>query len=214
MNEMKLAMRAAWAAGFDHDLPIVLPNEEPPVRMVRGSLEGYIFHNPTHVIVAFQGTEWWEPGDVKADLNYDKVRLSGIPGKWHEGFVRGAGRFWVHLLIWLRHHLGDRKLILTGFSLGSALAQAMSIYVSQAGYDHVVYSFGGPRVANRKAAQWLADRVEHHRVFTYDDWVKHLPPFFFGFKHIGKPLKLGSRRDGSLGHNRDTYLLLVRDLSD
>jgi hypothetical protein len=213
-KEMKLAMKAAWAAGFDHDLPIALPNQEPAIRMKRGTLEGYIFANPTHVVVAFQGTEKDEWGDVKTDLQYNKVKLSGIPGKWHEGFARGAGKFWVYLLIWLKSNLKGRTLIITGFSLGAALAQCMSIYLSQAHYHHRVYAFGGPRVANRRAAAWLHERAEHNRVFTYDDWVKHLPPFFFGYKHVGASLRLGSRRDGKLGHHRDLYWLLIQDLSD
>jgi hypothetical protein len=210
LRELKLAMEAAWAAGFDGEVPTWwLPNAGPVIKMERGSLEGFIFQNPTHVIVAFQGTDWNEYGDVLTDLNFDKVRLSGIPGKWHEGFVRGAGKFWVHILIWLRANLGDRKLLVTGFSLGSALAQASSIYMSQARYDHTVYSFGGPRIANRRAARWLHDRVEHHRVYTPGDPVKHLPPWFLGFKHIGRHRVIGEKRHG---HNRDEYTLLVRDL--
>ena len=137
LGELKLAMDASWAAGFDGEVPTWwLPSAGPTVSMRRDTLEGYIFQSPTHVIVAFQGTDFNEPGDVLVDLSYKKVRLSGIPGKWHEGFVRGAGRFWVHILIWLRAQLKGRKLLVTGFSLGSALAQATSIYLSQRSEEH------------------------------------------------------------------------------
>jgi predicted lipase len=195
-----------YTAGFDADHNTSwLANAYPPIREVRGSLEAVIFHNPTHVIIAFQGTEL-EAGDIWTDLDIRKARLSGIPGRWHQGFARGAGKFWVYLLLWLKHHLGDRKLIITGFSLGAALAQALSVYLNQAHYPHTVYAFGGPRICNRRAAAWLSEqKAKHYRLTVGRDWIAHLPPFFFGYKHVGRHIRLG----GTDGHDRLAYLLLV-----
>ena len=71
--ELRLTMQAAYHAGSDSPQTGWLPNgSSEPIRMRRGSLEGYIFHNPTHVIVAFQGTEA-EWGDIKTDLDYKRI---------------------------------------------------------------------------------------------------------------------------------------------
>lgn len=232
LTEVKLAMAAAWAAGYDQDVPTGwLPNSAPPLYMKRKSLEGYIFSNPTHVIVAFQGTEIAEYSDILTDLDFRKVDILTLPGKWHRGFAFGAGRFWIELLVWLKHNLGQRKLIITGFSLGAALAQVISVHLTKADFQHTVYAFGGPRVATARAGQWLASKAEHYRIHTYDDWVPHLPPFFFGFKHFGSlgvitskgTLVTGARAGWlawvysvrarkDLGHNRLRYLLLIRHL--
>jgi hypothetical protein len=231
-RDLKQAMWAAYAAGFDKKPPLSwLKNHEAPEYIRRGSLETYIFSNPTHVYIAFQGTEVFELGDVWTDLNYHRVKLSGIPGKWHQGFAIGAGKFFVEIVFWLRKNLKGRKLTVTGFSLGAGLAQCLSAYLSLVHVEHTTFAFGGPRVANRRAGQWLANRTEHYRVHTYDDWVPHLPPFFLGFKHFGKLgvfnqqgklltgpkawLKAGLHSFGSReghGHHRLKYLLLVLGL--
>lgn len=232
LGELKFAMWAAWAAGFDKKVPTNwLPNSLLAKRLVRGTLEGYIFQNPTHVIIAFQGTNWDEPQDVWTDLKFRKVRMPGVPGRWHRGFLMGAGKFYIEIANWLKENLGSRKLIITGFSLGAALAQCLSVILTFQSQKHRVYTFGGPRVANVKAGLWLASRTEHYRIHVYDDPVVHVPPFFFGYKHFGKRRVFdqhGKLRRGPVawlstifqsqrtrhGHDRSRYLLLVRELSD
>lgn len=186
LAELKIAMRAAYAASLDvgHDITW-LPNAYPVVPLRHGTLEGFIFHNPTHVIVAFQGTER-EVGDIRADLDFKKIRFPGIPGKWHRGFIVGAGQFFMDIHSWLRTERKGRKLIITGFSLGAALAQALSVHLHYTRVDHTVFSFGGPRIANYRAARWLNSKKNHSRIVTHDDPVPHLPPFFLGFKHVGE----------------------------
>jgi hypothetical protein len=225
-SELKVAMRGAFAAGSDFPMPW-LPNSGETLSMRRGSLEGYIFQNPTHVVVAFQGTEK-EVGDIATDLDYRRVKMPGVPGRWHRGFLEGAGAFSVEVILWLRKNLGNRRLIVTGFSLGAALAQCMSMFLYRAGWEPVTYSFGGPRVANRKAGRWLTTNTEHYRIITYDDPVPHLPPFFFGFKHLGELgvwgdwdyLVIGPgawrtawrpwhKRNSRHGHSNMRYLLLA-----
>lgn len=228
IRELQLAMHAAWNAGLDEGLVMTwLPNAEPVIRLREGDLEGYIFASPTHVFLAFQGTEM-ETGDLWTDLNYKRVRVAGAPGRWHQGFTRGAASF-LPTLFWLKDNLKGRKLIVTGFSLGAALAQAMSLYLTQGKVLHTVYAFGGPRIASPVAGRWLARRAQHYRVHTYDDWVPHLPPYFFGFKHFGNlgvlnqhgTLLEGPRawwraglwpRKVRHGHHRLRYLLLILNL--
>jgi hypothetical protein len=228
-SELKVAMRAAYAAGFDAPVSW-LPNSGETTRMERGSLEGYIFQNPTHVVIAFQGTEA-EVGDIKTDLDYRRVKMPGVPGRWHRGFLEGAGLFSIEIMLWLRKNLKGRKLLVTGFSLGAALAQCTSMFLLRSGWEHTTYSFGGPRVASRRAGQWLAKRTTQYRIVTFDDPVPHLPPFFFGFKHIGELgvwsswdaliegpkawreawIPWGSRHNRH-GHDRLRYLLLALSL--
>jgi len=228
-SELRLAMQAAYAAGSDSPTPW-MKNQTGATPMRRGSLEGYIFENPTHVVIAFQGTEA-EAGDIRTDMSFRRVKMPGVPGRWHRGFLEGAGAFSVEIMLWLRKHRKGRKLIVTGFSLGAALAQCTSMFLYRAGVEHTTYSFGGPRVANRKAGKWLTKRVEHVRIVTYDDPVPHLPPFFFGYKHFGELGVWGSwdylvvgpgawrtawipwwKRHNRHGHNSLRYLLLALSL--
>lgn len=232
IRELKIAMHAAWAAGYDNAVPSGwLPNMKPPRYLRRGSLEGYIFENPAYVILAFQGTEVSEYQDILADLDARKIKVLDIPGKWHRGFAYGAGKFWVQILLWLKYNLGDRKLLVTGFSLGAALAQVLSIHLTKGDYPHTVYAFGGPRVCTPRAGLWLSRRATHYRIHTYDDWVTHMPPFFMGFKHFGSlsvftsagKLVTGVKawfwaiiqsmhKRTRLGHHRLRYLLLTQKL--
>lgn len=230
LPELKFSMHAAWAAGFDSHVPIAwIKNGGLIHSLRRGGLEGYIFANPSHVVVAFQGTEA-EADDIATDIDARKIYLPGIPGKWHRGFVEGAAKFWPELHSWLAKNLKARKLIITGFSLGAALSQVMSVNLTLFGIPHRVYAFGGPRVATRRAGQWLASRAQHFRVHTYDDPVPHLPPALMGFRHFGhlgvltadETLVEGPRawlygglfpkQDKRHGHHRLRYLLLIQNL--
>jgi hypothetical protein len=81
----------------------------------------------------------------------------------------------------------DSKFVITGHSLGAALAEVCALeLVKKYGMSKIgeVHNFGCPRIGNEALAQFThlklptIFRVVHHR-----DIVPHLPPTDFGFHH-------------------------------
>jgi predicted lipase len=73
------------------------------------------------------------------------------------------------------------KILLTGHSLGAALASINAIYLAMSSeYGSIpieVYNFGSPRFANGNLAQYVNLKVPHHyRMVHNRDIVPHLPP--------------------------------------
>ena len=91
-----------------------------------------------------------------------------------------------------------RKIIIVGYSHGAAVAVLCHEYVwfnrpdlrgSLEGYG-----FGCPRVFWGLRYADLMQRWERFTVVrNIDDIVTHVPPFLFGFSHVGKMLKIGKR---------------------
>lgn len=93
---------------------------------------------------------------------------------------------------------GIRKIVISGYSHGAALALLCHEYVWVERPDlrsHTEgYGFGCPRVLwgpMRKAvkARWARFTV----VRNVDDLVTHLPPAFLGYRQAGKLLEIGER---------------------
>ena len=138
-------------------------------------------------VVAFRGTE---PEDIKDALADAEVLLTdwhdaaGRPiGKVHSGFARCAtdkdifNRVRAHLdRLPLDRPALDRmqqghRVLVTGHSLGAALATLMASWMPQAG----LYTFGSPRVGTPDFVQAVRNRVAA-RFVDCCDIVTRLPP--------------------------------------
>ena len=78
-----------------------------------------------------------------------------------------------------------KQIVVTGHSLGAAVAQLISMELRAAGIQNTIYNYGQPRVGDEKYAVFLDTlfdeplwRFTHNR-----DPVVHLPPEAFGYKH-------------------------------
>jgi len=76
------------------------------------------------------------------------------------------------------------NVIVSGHSLGAAIAQIMSMELFVKGVKNSVYNFGQPRTGDHEYAAWsnqvgkILWRFTHHR-----DPVPHLPPTAFDYRH-------------------------------
>lgn len=104
------------------------------------------------------------------------------------------------------------KIICVGYSHGAALAVfATEDMVYLYGDTHSVagYGFGGPRVLWGIVPKAVKERLRNFTLIrNIPDIVTHVPPALFGFRHVGKLIRLG--RLGKYGpfkaHRSESYI--------
>jgi hypothetical protein len=173
---------------------------------------GEIGYMPTIITVAFRGTSY--EADLFADGFGLKVSMSAIdlPGKAHAGFyyryLQGRQNMMQTLASYLYHHNihpKDAHIIVTGHSLGAALATIAAADIKHnflPKADVSLHTFASPRCVDEKAANAIEHMLDGktYRVFRQNDPVPMMVlgtkiglGLFTGFKHVGyKVLKLES----------------------
>jgi len=176
----------------------------------------YVAANDTSVVVAFRGTECGIDrgpeamaqfiADLGADIDIHWVDVQG-GGKMHRGFHEALDEVWPDLLTGIDALTSaNRKLWLTGHSLGGALAVVAASRLNQA---PGLYTFGTPRVGNREFVAGFP--YAHHSIVNNNDVVPHMPPFPYvdpeNPRYIDSGGKLHARidawqrwKDGIQGH--------------
>ena len=108
----------------------------------------------------------------------------------------------------------DDHLIITGHSLGGAVATIIASHLQ----DHFplldLVTFGSPRPGGRKFRDRL--RVNHSRFVHGQDAVPHMPLAAFGFRHTTQPHVLLIDDDSVLrgieDHSMDGYIQALKEL--
>ena len=121
--------------------------------------------------LAFRGTE--SPLDWLTDANVDRVGYRGF--QVHEGFLRAYRSAYASIVSKLDV---NRSLIITGHSLGGALATLAAYDLLMSGFlVNAVYTFGSPRVGCKRfaAAFNLEFRNRSYRIIHSADIVCRLP---------------------------------------
>lgn len=76
----------------------------------------------------------------------------------------------------LRNRFPDYSILVTGHSLGGALATLCATDLVSSGVSNVrVFNFGSPRVGNTAFAAYAQELYEHYRVTHHKDMVLHVP---------------------------------------
>ncbi|MEI7995928.1 MAG: patatin-like phospholipase family protein, partial [Methylococcaceae bacterium] len=154
---------------------------------------------PPLVIVAFRGTEPDDPSDLLTDaivLKKTWLDVTGNPlGQVHTGFAdallgdTGNSDILTQLsaqLNGLASTFPRIRILLTGHSIGAALAILTAGYLSQptlANNLHI-YSFGSPRVGDSVFLDRMA-KIKHDRYVNYCDLVTRIPSESLGYQHVG-----------------------------
>jgi pimeloyl-ACP methyl ester carboxylesterase len=169
-----------------------LPQSQSEVALreweVRGT-RGLLVQDGAQQIVAFRGTE--SLGNWSQNLELALVQ--GFGGYLHVGFYEALTYIWNDVRDCLDR---DRPIMLTGHSLGGALATIAALDLHQRGYGvRAVYTFGSPRVGNRAFAAGydLALRSRSHRLVYGQDTVTRVPPRDFDYSHVGNFVGLDGR---------------------
>lgn len=159
----------------------------------------FVVGTPAYIIVAFRGTKPTDVTDWLVDAKFLKTEHE-LGGKVHSGF---SGSFEA-----VEAQLGE---VLTQFSantipiwfVGHSLGGAMAVLAAAKFRENVggIYTYGQPRVANKKFSRAFSEKVPMrlvHRV-VYQEWtrledrVAHVPIRAQGFVHIPRSYWLLAR---------------------
>jgi len=138
-----------------------------------GGTECYVLTCPKNYIVVFRGTEPTSWEDIKADVQFRKV------GGIHRGFKAALDDVWDNLYAHYEKNAKGKQLLVTGHSLGAALATLYSNRISDS--DSACYTFGSPRVGTPKQTKKMVFTA--YRFRNNNDIVTKVPPEFLGFSH-------------------------------
>jgi Lipase (class 3) len=143
------------------------------------------------IYVSWRGTN--NIVDWTKNLAFDMtpLRLNGqVFGHVHLGFLAAYlqhPNFLYHFTKVLQDFSQKPKLVVTGHSLGAAIAQICAFDLSLQGFKSkngevwsftpTVYSFGSPRYANIDLREAFGRRVHHYRFVNNHDVVPSVPPF-------------------------------------
>ena len=138
-----------------------------------GGTECYVLSCPKNYIVVFRGTEPTSWEDIKADVQFRKV------GGIHRGFTAALDDIWTSLIDDYNKNAEGKQLLVTGHSLGAALATLYSHRICDS--NSVCYTFGSPRVGTPKQTKNMVFTA--YRFRNNNDIVTKVPPEFLGFSH-------------------------------
>lgn len=164
------------------------------------------------------GSEDWK-NNFDFPIKFNK-RENDIPFRCHRGFLK----VWESIKPHLKDAIMDTgvdKIIVAGFSHGAALSVLCYEYVWYLREDIrdkiEGYAFGCPRVLWGINAKKIAHRWDNFTVIrNIDDLITHLPPFSFGYFHVGKLIEIGEKGKYNKidAHRPENYLVELRKLQN
>lgn len=153
-------------------------------------LQGYIgiLKSTRTIYVVFRGSSsklnWMADFEV-TKRNYDTYPECDC--KVHHGFydaTKNLKDLVINSIKILKEQTGFSNVIVTGHSLGAAVAQLMGMELSAVNIKNQIYNFGQPRVGDKKYASFVNSVLEELARFThYKDMVPHVPPMEMGYLH-------------------------------
>ncbi len=146
-----------------------------------GSTQCFVTATETAILVAFRGTK----GALDWFSNLNMLERRTNFGSVHDGFYRAFQAVRSQLELLIEPLTQTRQLVLTGHSLGGALATIAAAQWHQKYEIRSVYTFGQPRVGFRSFQQFAAANLDNRffRFVNADDIVPRVPP---GYVHMGQ----------------------------
>ena len=148
------AAHLAWCSAFAYNQPLTgrkLAKESGYKECKffdKDGAQGYGLATDKYIVIALRGTEPKEKSDVVADLKAWKSS-SKYKGRVHAGFKDEVLKIMDQIDKFVAKHEG-KKIYVCGHSLGAAMATIVTTRLKNK--PEAVYTYGSPRVGNRKFA--------------------------------------------------------------
>lgn len=142
--------------------------------------------------ITFRGTE---PSSIKDLMTDARARPEYFPtlgnfAKAHSGIVAYTMSIMPDIIGYAERHK-DKKLIITGHSLGGSAATLCSAHLNERGYNPILITFGAAPCLNDTAVDEFNLRV--HTIFRFEhgsDFVPVFPQALPWLRHVGQRLYL------------------------
>lgn len=168
-----------------------------------GDCTGFLAVDETNelIVLSFRGSS-----DIQnwvANLNFDLNDDSGLCDgcSVHSGFWESWGTVSDAVTSQIdsaQSTYSGYQLVVTGHSLGGALAALGGTALRNAGYTLDLYTYGQPRVGNEALADYMTNQGSLWRTTHTDDTVPRVPPEAFGYAHASPEYWITSGNDVSV----------------
>jgi hypothetical protein len=172
-----------------------------------------IIEGENEITLAFEGSSSFQDWRDNFAIPVRPYRAMPIGWLAHGGFVRAWKRAEDQISSELRAVIQSRRLRITGYSHGSALAILAHEYFTFHGFRPETIAFASPRVL------WLPPKRIKERfkkltlVMCRGDIVTHLPPQLLGYRSIGNTIRIGPWRIIShFAHYPKAYISALKEL--
>lgn len=151
--------------------------------------QAYLLDGEERSVLAFRGTEPKEKSDIFADLNALRDP-EPTGGRVHQGFQGEVDKLWGSIVADLARRRISHNLYVCGHSLGAAMATIAAGRLYSGLVDtkcefKKLYTFGSPRLGNRRWLKFVKD-MPHVRCVNNNDLVPKVPPALMLYKHHGE----------------------------
>lgn len=148
--------------------------------------QAYVMSDSDNIVVVFRGSDALADWFANFQAVYEQGPLENT--QVHEGFQDALFPAVIAITQFLAQSARDKKIWITGHSLGGALASLFAGMLIENGYTvYGIYTFASPRPGDGAFARQLNQGVigPHYRVVNAGDIVPHVPPEPF-YSHAGK----------------------------
>ncbi|KAK4449189.1 Alpha/Beta hydrolase protein [Podospora aff. communis PSN243] len=143
-------------------------------------------HTNKFIVVSYRGTV--SARNWITDLVFPQIPCDLTLGCLvHTGFLAAWGELRSRSIDGLRSAVAaypKYQVVITGHSLGGAVATIAAGYLRKAGFKADLYTYGSPRVGNSVFVKYVTNQAgAEYRVTHETDPISRLPPIIFNFRH-------------------------------